>query len=225
MNPSIIDNRTGAHPGRLAEIESVASGSPGGTRRRSDRRRGQVLVVALALVGIASGLAACSNSSSSSTTTTAPSTTTTAVTPTTSTGAKAVPAPTSGTPPIYEVKTGTVPGLGTVLVAGNGFTLYMFVPDKKSGVSTCYNACATAWPPLLLTGTDAPVYGQGVNPNLLGTTKRTDGTVQVTYDGWPLYLWVTDSEPGQATGQGINNNGGLWYVLNPAGQVVTKSAS
>jgi predicted lipoprotein with Yx(FWY)xxD motif len=138
---------------------------------------------------------------------------------------KAVPAPASGIAPIYEVATGTVSGLDTVLVAGNGFTLYMFVPDKKSGVSTCYNACATAWPPLLLTGTDAPVYGPGVNPSLLGTTKRTDGTVQVTYNGWPLYLWVSDSEPGQATGQGINNNGGLWYVLNTAGQVVTKSAT
>jgi predicted lipoprotein with Yx(FWY)xxD motif len=135
---------------------------------------------------------------------------------------KAVPAPASGIAPIYEVATGTVSGLGTVLVAGNGFTLYMFVPDKRSGVSTCYNACATAWPPLLLTGTDAPVYAHGVNPDLLGTTKRTDGTVQVTYNGWPLYLWVTDAEPGQATGQAINNNGGLWYVLNPDGQVVTK---
>jgi predicted lipoprotein with Yx(FWY)xxD motif len=172
-------------------------------------------------------MAACGGSSSSSTTTTtAPASTTTTKAPTTTTsGVKAVPAPASGTTSLYEVSTGTVPGLGTVLVAGNGFTLYMFAPDKESGVSTCYNACATAWPPLLLTGTSTPVYGHGVNPDLLGTTKRTDGTVQVTYKGWPLYLWVSDSEPGQATGQGINNNGGLWYVLNPAGQVVTKKVT
>ena len=190
-------------------------------------------MLALALVAIAPALTACASSSSSSTTTTKPSvsttslasTTTTKAPTTTTTGVKAVPGPASGTEPIYEVSTGTVPGLGTVLVAGNGFTLYMFAPDKRSGVSTCYKACATAWPPLLLVGTDGPVYGHGVNPNLLGTTKRTDGTVQLTYNGWPLYLWVTDSVPGQATGQGINNNGGLWYVLNPAGQVVTKKAS
>jgi predicted lipoprotein with Yx(FWY)xxD motif len=123
------------------------------------------------------------------------------------------------------VGTGTVTGLGTVLVAGNGFTLYMFAPDKQSGVSTCYDACASAWPPLLLTGTTVPVYGPGVKPALLGSTKRSDGTFQVTYNGWPLYLWQADSEPGQATGQGINSTGGLWYVLNPAGQVVTKSAT
>jgi predicted lipoprotein with Yx(FWY)xxD motif len=189
-------------------------------------------LAASAMLGISAGLAACSSSSgaASSTTTTAVSapthaTTSTGAPTTIASGVKAVPGPSSGTLPMYEVKTGTVPGLGTVLVAGNGFTLYMFVPDKKSGVSTCYNACANAWPPLLLEDTDAPVYGKGVNPNLLGTTTRTDGTVQVTYNGWPLYLWVSDSVPGQATGQGIDNNGGLWYVMNTAGQVVTKKAS
>ncbi len=189
--------------------------------------------MAIVVLGVtALVVTACGSSSSSSTTTErstsprAPASTTTSGQPTTTTsGGQPVPAPTSGIEPIDEVATGTVSGLGTVLVAGNGFTLYMFVPDKRSGVSTCYNACATAWPPLLLTGTDAPIYGPGVNPNLLGTTKRTDGTVQVTYNGWPLYLWVTDSEPGQATGQAVNNNGGLWYVLNPKGQVITKKAS
>ncbi len=228
MNSPIADDLTGAlleHPG---EGESTTSTLPTLRPRPSDRpagrRRGHRLGLALALVGIAPVLAACSSSSSSSTTTTAaPAATTTTKAPTTTTsGVKAVPAPATGTAPIYEVSTGTVSGLGTVLVAGNGFTLYMFAPDKDSGISTCYEACATAWPPLILSGTDAPVYGHGVNPDLLGTTKRTDGTVQVTYNGWPLYLWVSDSEPGQATGQAINNNGGLWYVLSPAGKVVTK---
>src|ERR1700722_2435997 len=230
MNLPIVDDQTGAQLSCFAETESNGSMGPCGTGLRPGRRRGHVLAVALTLVGFASALSACTNSSGSSTATTNPSvstpahvSTTTANAPTTTTaGAKAVPAPTSGIAPIYEGATRTVSGLGMVLVAGNDFTLYMFVPDKRSGVSTCYNACARAWPPLLLTGTDVPVYGHGVNPHLLGTTKRTDGTVQVTYNGWPLYLWVTDSEPGQATGQAINNNGGLWYVLNPDGHVVTK---
>ena len=170
-------------------------------------------------------MAACSSSSSYYHHTNAPSTTATTAAPPPPPGCAAAPAPTSGTAPLYEVKTGTVPGLGTVLVAGNGFTLYLFVPDKQSGVSTCYSACATAWPPLLLTGTDTPIYGPGVKPGLLGSTKRTDGTLQVTYNGWPLYLWQGDSEPGQATGQGINSTGGLWYVLNPAGKEITAKTS
>ncbi len=57
--------------------------------------------------------------------------------------------------------------------------------------------------------------------SLLGTTHRTDGTVQVTYNKWPLYLWVGDSQPGQATGQALNNLGGLWYVLSPDGKAIT----
>ena len=126
------------------------------------------------------------------------------------------------TTPVYEVRTGTVKGLGTVLVDGQGFTLYMFVPDKQSGNSTCYGPCAQAWPPLLLpAGTTTPLAGPGVNSALLGTTHRTDGTTQLTYNKWPLYLWVNDSQPGQATGQGINNHGGLWYVLSPQGNEIT----
>jgi predicted lipoprotein with Yx(FWY)xxD motif len=222
MKPPFTADQVEASLGRLDEREPTAvdirTMPPRRSGRRSARGRGGGLGVALALVGIASLLAACSSSSSSSTTTTKAPTTTTS-------GVKAVPGPSSGTIPLYEVSTGTVSGLGTVLVAGNGFTLYMFVPDKDSGVSTCYSACAEAWPPLLLTGAITPVYGHGVNPNLIGTTKRTDGTVQVTYKGWPLYLWAGDSEPGQATGQAINNHGGLWYVLNPAGKVVTKKVS
>ncbi len=194
------------------------------SRSRGERHRTGLLIAAV-LIALGPGLAACSSNSSSPTTTISSTTTTTAASSTTTTGLAAVPAPTSGTAPLYEVKTGTVPGLGTVLVAGNGFTLYLFVPDKQSGVSTCYGACASAWPPLLLTGTDAPVYGPGVEPGLLGSTKRTDGTLQVTYNGWPLYLWQGDSVPGQATGQGINSTGGLWYVLSPAGKEITAKAT
>jgi predicted lipoprotein with Yx(FWY)xxD motif len=191
--------------------------------RRS--RRGAGLLAAAVLVGLGTGLAACGSSSSSTTTTKAPSTTASTAATTKTSGVTPTPAPTSGSAPLYEVKTGTVPGLGTVLVAGNGFTLYLFVPDKQSGVSTCYGGCAAAWPPLLLTGTDTPIYGSGVKPGLLGSAKRTDGTLQVTYNGWPLYLWQGDSVPGQATGQGINSTGGLWYVLNPAGKEITAKTS
>jgi predicted lipoprotein with Yx(FWY)xxD motif len=129
----------------------------------------------------------------------------------------------SGPTPVYEVETGVVHGLGKVLVDGQGFTLYVFAPDKHSGRSTCYGKCATAWPPLVLPNgvTRAPA-GPGVRAALLGTTKRKDGTVEVTYKKWPLYTWVIDSAPGDVTGQDLNNLGGKWYVITPAGLVVTK---
>ena len=97
-------------------------------------------------------------------------------------------------------------------------------PGQQSGRSTCYTTCAQAWPPLVLPArvSKAPA-GPGVQAALLGTTRRSDGTVQVTYDKWPLYLWVVDSAPGQATGQNINNLGGKWYVIAPDGKAITKS--
>lgn len=171
------------------------------------------LVYVLALAA-ASATAACGStpgSSNSTSTTQAGSASTSA-----STNA-------SGASPVYEVKTGNVSGLGTVLVDGQGLTLYLFVPDLQKGQSTCYGTCAEGWPPLLLpTGVTTPLAGPGVNPSLLGTTTRTDGSVEVTYNRWPLYTWTGDSSPGQATGQGINSLGGLWYVLSPSGAEITK---
>jgi predicted lipoprotein with Yx(FWY)xxD motif len=129
----------------------------------------------------------------------------------------------SGPAPVYEVQTGTVHGLGKVLVDGQGFTLYVFAPDKHSGKSTCYGRCAQAWPPLLLpSGVTQVPAGSGVRAALLGTTTRKDGTVQITYKKWPLYTWVVDSAPGDDTGQDISNLGGKWYVITPAGLVLTK---
>ncbi len=164
---------------------------------------------------VATGCGSATTASTTSTTSAATSTTS-AVTSTTS-------ATTSTTaPPYYEVHTGTVKGLGTVLVDGQGMTLYLFVPDKQSGTSTCYGACATAWPPLVLPpGVKTPLAGPGVKSSLLGTTHRTNGTVEITYNKWPLYLYVSDSQPGEATGQGINSTGGLWYVLSPNGNEIT----
>jgi predicted lipoprotein with Yx(FWY)xxD motif len=125
--------------------------------------------------------------------------------------------------PVYEVKTGNVHGLGKVLVDGQGFTLYVFAPDKHSGTSKCYGKCANAWPPLVLpSGVSEAPAGSGVRSSLLGVTKRSDGTVQVTYDKWPLYTWVVDSAPGDVTGQDLNNLGGKWYVITAKGLVITK---
>ena len=80
-----------------------------------------------------------------------------------------------------------------------------------------------AWPPLVLpSGVNHAPAGSGVRQALLGVTKRTDGTMEVTYDRWPLYTWVVDSAPGDVTGQDLNNLGGKWYVITPQGRVLTK---
>lgn len=102
-------------------------------------------------------------------------------------------------------------GLGSVLVDANGRTLYLYTPDT-GGTSTCYGQCATTWPPLTTGG--APVAGSGVDASLLGTTTRTDGSVQVTYAGHPLYYFARDSAAGQTNGEGF---GGIWYAVTPAG--------
>lgn len=107
--------------------------------------------------------------------------------------------------------------LGQILVDGSGRTLYLFQADKST-TSTCYGACAQYWPPLLTSG--APQAGSGANASLLGTTQRTDGTLEVTYGGHPLYYVVTDHNPGDATGQGLNNYGAPWNVVGPDGKQI-----
>jgi len=107
--------------------------------------------------------------------------------------------------------------LGKILVDGGGKTLYLFAKDTST-TSTCYDACATFWPPLLTK--DAPKAGTGVNASLLGTTKRSDGTLEVTYAGHPLYYVITDHNPGDASGQAVNNFGAPWYVLGPDGKKI-----
>jgi predicted lipoprotein with Yx(FWY)xxD motif len=127
--------------------------------------------------------------------------------------------------PEYELKAGQIAGLGTVVVDGQGITVYTYATDRRRGPSRCYGICAVQWPALVLsTGVDRPVAGPGVSSALIGTVPRTDGTTQVTYDGWPLYLWPPDRAPGQATGQALTNAGGLWYVLRPNGTVVVTPA-
>lgn len=107
--------------------------------------------------------------------------------------------------------------LGSILVDSKGITLYDFVKDKGT-TSVCYGACAALWPPLLTTG--KPVAGPGLRPSLLGTTRRKDGKLEVTYRGHPLYYFVTDRKPGQTTGQGVNQFGGPWWVLSAAGKEI-----
>ena len=104
--------------------------------------------------------------------------------------------------------------LGRILVDRRGETLYDFVPDKGT-TSVCYNACAALWPPVITSG--RPISGAGVKASLLGTTRRSDGRLEVTYGGHPLYYFVSDRHPGQTTGQGVNQFGGPWWVLSPAG--------
>ena len=107
--------------------------------------------------------------------------------------------------------------LGRILVDSKGITLYDFVKDKGT-TSVCYGACAALWPPLLTNG--KPVAGPGVRASLLGTTKRKDGKLEVTYNHHPLYYFVTDRKPGQTTGQAVDQFGGPWWVLSPAGKEI-----
>jgi len=106
---------------------------------------------------------------------------------------------------------------GRVLFDGRGFALYAFTRDPR-GRSACYGACATAWPPYFAKGRLSA--GAGVTRSLLGTTRRRDGKLQVTYAGKPLYYYVGDRSPGQIFCQNVDEFGGLWLVVRPNGKVV-----
>jgi predicted lipoprotein with Yx(FWY)xxD motif len=111
------------------------------------------------------------------------------------------------------VKTGKT-GLGRILVDSRGHSLYLFEADKGTR-SACYGACAKFWPPLLTRA--RPVAGAGAKASLLGTTKRKDGKLQVTYHGHPLYLFQLDTKAGATKGQDSHAFGAGWYVLTPSG--------
>jgi predicted lipoprotein with Yx(FWY)xxD motif len=120
-----------------------------------------------------------------------------------------------------KVSTRTLHGLGTVLVNSKGLTLYMFVPDKRSRV-TCVSTCAAIWPPEFLPNHGKAVAEGKAKQKLLGSDRDPAGGRVVTYHGWPLYTYVADTKPGMATGQALNLNGGLWYVVAPSGAVILK---
>ena len=117
------------------------------------------------------------------------------------------------------VTTRSVPGLGKILVNSSGRTLYMFVPDKDKKV-TCVSTCAKIWPPLKLAGGAKATAAGGANQSLLGSDSDPAGGRVVTYNHWPLYLYLGDSKAGVAYGQALNLNGGLWYVLSPSGALI-----
>ncbi|MCW2985555.1 MAG: hypothetical protein JWR63_3125, partial [Conexibacter sp.] len=112
--------------------------------------------------------------------------------------------------------------VGTMLVDGQGRTLYLWKADT-SNMSTCSGACAQAWPPV--TSKAAVSAGGAVNAKLVGTSKRSDGTTQVTYAGHPLYTFAGDSAAGQLNGQGSAAFGAPWFAVAPSGAAITKSAA
>lgn len=113
------------------------------------------------------------------------------------------------------VSLGNVQKLGMVLVDSNGMTLYDFHKDKGT-TSSCYGSCAEGWPPMLTEG--EPTVGNGASSSKLGTTKRKDGTMQVTYAGHPLYTFLGDKGPGEANGNDVTAFGGSWYALKGSGE-------
>ena len=163
----------------------------------------RTVVGAMAVIGAALVIAGCGgSSSSSSSTTTAGSGTTPAAAPVT-------------------ISTQTLPGLGPVLVNAQGHTLYMFVPDKQGKV-TCVGSCAAVWPPVVVANGQKAVAAGAVKASLLGSVANPNpgGGQVVTYNKWPLYTYVPDTAKGDHDGQALNVNGGLWYVLSPAGAVI-----
>ena len=107
--------------------------------------------------------------------------------------------------------------LGRIVVDGKGRTLYLFEKDKN-GHSACSGECATFWPPLITHG--KPVARPGAKRSLLGTTRRANGSEQVTYGGHPLYRFSLDTKPGQTKGEGLQDFGGGWDVVSPAGKKI-----
>ena len=115
------------------------------------------------------------------------------------------------------VKTATIAG-ATVLTTSTGFTLYSFAPDTPT-TSKCNGTCAQNWPPL-----KGPVTAAGVT-GTFGTITRSDGSVQATFDGHPLYTFAGDTAPGQNKGNGLNAAGGLWHEITTSGTAAPAPAA
>jgi predicted lipoprotein with Yx(FWY)xxD motif len=175
-------------------------GTGNGARETSMRIR---LLAAAGVAAVAMSAAACSSSPSS-----------TSAGSGTPSSASASGAAGSGA----ALKTATIGGL-TVVTNGRGFTLYSFAPDTATA-SKCTGACAQIWPPV----TGPAAAGQGVT-GTLGTITRSDGSKQVTYNGHPLYTYTADTAPGQAKGNGINVNGGVWHEVTASGQAAPAGTS
>ena len=158
----------------------------------------RMLLALLAVAAAAAVLAACSSSGTSST-------------GGGSTSSSSPAAATAG-----SLKTATIGGV-TVLTSAKGFTLYSFAPDTST-TSNCNGTCATNWPPV-----KGPATASGVS-GTFGTIKRSDGSVQATFDGHPLYAFAGDTAPGQAKGNGLNAAGGLWHEITTSGSAAPAPA-
>jgi predicted lipoprotein with Yx(FWY)xxD motif len=112
--------------------------------------------------------------------------------------------------------------LGPILVNSKGHTLYLFKKDKN-GKSSCSASCAMFWPPLLKHG--KPTAGSGVKASLLGTTRRSNGSLQVTYNRHPLYTYTLDKTAGQTKGEGVLAFGAKWYAVSAKGAAVVKTST
>jgi len=120
----------------------------------------------------------------------------------------------------YVIAAATDAKLGGFLTGEDGKTLYIFTPDSAN-TSTCVDACATNWPPLVVDSTDTLKAGDGVTGKLT-TFARPDGTMQVAYNGIPLYYFAKDTKAGDVTGEGV---GGKWFVASPTGPLPSASAA
>jgi predicted lipoprotein with Yx(FWY)xxD motif len=205
----VADERVGIERGHLWGIRTNA----GKDRMTAGVLEDMKLVILPILAVFAAGtIAACGGSDTSS------GTSSSSTTKTSSGGGGAYgAAPKTSAPAAsgaVSIKT-TKGDPGTFLVDSSGRSLYLFEADKST-TSTCNGACAAAWPPLTTTG--APTAGTGVKANLLGTTKRDDGKMEVTYNGHPLYYFANDSAPGDIKGQGVDAFGAEWYAVSPEGK-------
>jgi len=169
------------------------------TRLKAPNRL-RILLAVPAIAAAAAVLAACGSSGTSSTS---------------GSGSTSTSSPVAAT--AGSLKTATIGG-ATVLTSSKGFTLYSFAPDTSTK-SNCNGTCAQTWPPV--TG---PVTAAGVT-GTFGTIKRSDGSVQATFDGHPLYTFVGDTAPGQAKGNGLNGAGGLWHEITTSGTAAPVSTS
>ena len=127
----------------------------------------------------------------------------------------------------FTVTTASLPGVGTVLVNGNGQTLYL-LSSEQGGKITCTddNGCTKVWPDTELpSGKTAGIAGTGVQANLLSTVKAADGKLYLTYNTFPLYTFSGDTKTGTAAGQGITSFGGTWSAITPAGVAATTGSA
>jgi len=172
-----------------------------------------VLAVGSALALAACGSSASSTSAPAKTSSTSPASSSTDPAPAAATSSSGSGTTASGAPVVR-----THPSrYGKLLFDSAGRVLYLFASDRTKA-STCYGGCAGAWPPYTVNRT--PQAGAGVASRLLGTTRRRDGRLQVTYAGHPLYYFTGDTAPGQITCQNASSFGGLWLVVNPSGTAV-----